>query len=299
MRRISLQPNATVRGILSILVLQSLVFVVGYSAQLKTDIQYGEASGQKLLLDVSVPDGAGPFPVAILVHGGGWTGGDKAADPAHGGADISPWFTALDRAGFVWFSINYRLAPQHRWPACLEDVQTAIRWVKANALRFKGESSRVVLFGHSAGGHLAFLAATIAKEDTRVQAVVGFAPVTDFEFELPTRGGFSPSLQKLHDRPKEVTAESLAILRATAPVNHVKAGLPPFLILHGDADRTVPLEESKQFRDKLNSAGGHCDIIVLKGAPHRLADWYKYDPEYADKMIAWLRSSLGQPTEKR
>jgi alpha-L-fucosidase 2 len=151
-------------------------------ARLLTDIEYGRADGESLRLDVNVPDGAGPFPVAILVHGGGWSAGDKrGTDKPGSSADISPWFEPLTAAGFTWFSINYRLAPTHRWPACFEDVQTAIRWVKAHAAEYRGDPRRIALFGHSAGGHLVCLAAVQAQADTRVQAVVGFAPVTDFE----------------------------------------------------------------------------------------------------------------------
>ena len=159
-----------------------------------SDLSYGTAAGEKLLLDVSVPAGEGPFPVAILVHGGGWSGGDKAE--GEGGAGIGVWFGPLTAAKFAWFSINYRLAPQHRWPACLDDVQTAIRWVKANAAKFNGDPARIALFGHSAGGHLVCLAATVPDDSVRVQAVVGFAPVTNHEQELPVRGGLSASLQK-------------------------------------------------------------------------------------------------------
>ena len=268
----------------------ALVDAVG--AELKTNLEYGRAEGIPLLLDASVPDGPGPFPVAILVHGGGWTGGDKSGQDKPGsGADISPWFDPLTAAHFTWFSINYRLAPRNRWPDCFEDVQTAIRWVKTHAAEFKGDPARIALFGHSAGGHLACLAATQAASDIRVQAVVGFAPVTDFEYELPARGGLSPSLQALFGQPKEANPASLALLRATAPINHVTPGLPPFLLLHGDADKTVPLQESVNFQAKLKANGVLCDLMVIPGAPHRLTEWDRCDPDYASRMIRWLRQT--------
>jgi rhamnogalacturonyl hydrolase YesR/acetyl esterase/lipase len=269
------------------------ILAAAAAAELKTDIEYGRAGDIPLLLDASVPDGVGPFPVAILVHGGGWREGDKrGADKPGSGADISPWFDPLTAAHFTWFSINYRLAPGNRWPACFEDVQTAIRWVKAHAAEFKGDPARVALFGHSAGGHLVCFAATQAAPDTRVQAVVGFAPVTDFEYELPTRGGLSTALQGLFGQPKEVNPTSLALLRETAPINHVTSGLPPFLLLHGDADKSVPLQESINFQAKLKASDVLCDLIVIPGAPHRLTEWAKYDSNCFGQMIAWLRRTL-------
>jgi len=264
-------------------------------ARLLTDIEYGRADGESLRLDASVPGGAGPFSIAILVHGGGWSGGDKrGAEKPGSGADISPWFAPLTAARFTWFSINYRLAPAHRWPACFEDVQTAIRWVKAHAAEYRGDPRRIALFGHSAGGQLVCLAAVQAQADTRVQAVVGFAPVTDFEQELPVRGGLSTSLQALHGRPKEVTPEALALLRDTSPINHVKSGLPPFLLLHGDADKTVPYQQSLNFQARLKANGVTCDLMTIPGAPHRLTEWNQFDPTYSDRMVAWLRKVLAE-----
>jgi alpha-L-fucosidase 2 len=264
-------------------------------AQLVRDIEYGRADGESLRLDVSVPEGPGPFAIAILVHGGGWSGGDKAGSNHPGdGADISPWFAPLNAAQFTWFSINYRLAPVHRWPACFGDLQAAIRWIRAHAAEYKGDPHRLALFGHSAGGHLVCLAGTEPTDDTRVQAVVGFAPVTDFEYELPIRGGLSKSLQNLLDRPQAVTADALAILREISPINHVKPGLAPFLILQGDADKTVPIEESRNFAARLQASGVTCDLIVIPGAPHRLMSWEQFDPHYAEKVIAWLRKALGE-----
>lgn len=258
-----------------------------------SDVQYGTAGGEQLLLDARVPPGEGPFPIAVLIHGGGWGSGDKAkVGSAGGGADISPWFQPLTDAKFTWFSINYRLAPKHRWPACLEDVVTAIRWVKSNARRYNGDPGRIALFGHSAGGHLATLAGTLADDSIRVQAVVGYAPVTNHEQDLARRGGLSPSLQHLLNRPKEPTPESLGLLRAISPLNHVRPGLPPFLLLHGDADQTVPLQQSLDFQARLRENGVRCDLIVLPGAPHRLLDWAKHSADHDARMIAWLREVL-------
>jgi acetyl esterase/lipase len=260
---------------------------------LLTNIEYGMAGGEKLLLDVSVPAGKGPFPVAILIHGGGWGSGDKAA--TDGGAGIGIWFQELTAAKYTWFSINYRLAPKHRWPACLDDVLTAIRWVKARAAVYGGDPENIALFGHSAGGHLACMAGMVVDDSVRVQAVVGFAPVTNHEQEIPLRGGVSTALQHLLNRPKEITPESLGLLRAISPLNHVRPGLPPFLLLHGDADKTVPIQQSLDFQAKLRANGVECELQVLPGAPHRLSEWAQADPGYAARYVAWLDRHLRPP----
>jgi pectinesterase len=257
-------------------------------ATLKSDIEYGEAGGEKLMLDASVPDGDGPFPVAIMVHGGGWTGGDKERDHI-------PVLDALTAARFTWFSINYRLAPKYRWPACLEDVETAIRWVKAHAAEYKGDPDRIALVGYSAGGHLACQAVVTGKDDIRVRAVVGLAPPTDHVADSERRGGLSPSMRDLVDRPKELDERSRAILREISPINYVKPGLPPFLLIQGTADRSVPYEQSVSFQAKLKEAGVPCELVTIQGAPHRLTEWERYDPSYRDKMIAWLKRTLGNP----
>ncbi|HEX2861583.1 MAG TPA: alpha/beta hydrolase [Lacunisphaera sp.] len=274
--------------------LGAFVSVHALEPGLHRDIAYGEAGGEKLLLDVSVPEGEGPFPVAILVHGGGWGSGDKAL--VDGGAGIGVWFDALTAAKYTWFSINYRLAPKHRWPACLEDVLTAIRWVKANAANYKGDPGRVALFGHSAGGHLACFAGMVVDDSVRVQAVVGFAAVTNFEQELPIRIGLGTAQQNLLNRPRDLTPESLGMLRALSPINHVRPGLPPFLLVHGDADKTVPIQQSHDLRVKLLSHGVECELQVLPGAPHRLSEWEKAAPGYTARYIAWLDRHLRPDT---
>lgn len=265
----------------------------GAAAELRRDISYGRASDTALLLDASIPDGDGPFPIAILIHGGGWDSGDKSGSNVPGnGADITPWFAPLTDAKFTWFSLNYRPSTLQGWPACLEDVQTAIRWVKTHAREFKGDARRIVLFGHSAGGQLACHAALVAGDDTRVQAVVGFAPVTDLEQDTTNRGGLSTSLQRLFGQPKEPTDESRALLRAASPINHITPTAPPFLLIHGDADKTVPFTMTEAFLARLKSTGVRHDLIVIKGAPHSLVAWEKIDVTYKPAMIAWLQKNL-------
>jgi acetyl esterase/lipase len=260
-------------------------FVAKSFAEIKTDIEYGVADGVSLKLDANTPDGAGPFPVAILVHGGGWSTGDKAA------LFHIPTET-LTKANFTWFSINYRMAPRYLWPDCFDDLKTAIRWAKAHAAEYKGDPNRIALMGYSAGGHMVCLAVTTGWDDTRVQAVVAMSPPTDLEFDLVQRGGLSTSLQHLLNRPKIVTDESRGMLHEMSAINHVRPGLPPFLLMQGDMDKSVPYQATVNFQKKLRDDGVTCDFITIKGAPHPIAEWSKFDPNFSQEVVDWLDTTL-------
>ena len=255
------------------------------ASQLHSDIEYGRVGDARLLLDASVPDGPGPFPVLIVVHGEGWMAGDKAKG-------MAPILTPLTDGRFVWFSINYRLAPANRWPACLDDLNTAIRWAKAHAAEYKGDPRRIALIGYSAGGQIVCMAATTATPDTAVQAVVGLAPPTDLEFDLPQRGGLSVSLQNLLGQPHEVTEASRKQLKQISAIHFVHPGLPPFLVMQGTADHSVPYAGSVAFVDKLRQAHVPCDFVSLPGAGHRIADWHKFDDHFGTKLTDWLNATL-------
>jgi pectinesterase len=251
------------------------------------DIQYGEAGGEKLLLDAHVPAGEGKFPVVLIVHGGGWMGGDRETD-------IVPVFAPV-ATNFTWFTIYYRLAPTNRWPACFEDVEMAIRWVKQHASEYKGDPDRMALLGYSAGGHLVTLAGTHAEADTKVQAVAAFAPPTDLVADNERRGGLSISMRNLFGYDStNITDDVRAVLKENSPLTYVKAGLPPFLIVQGSADRTVPAEQSAAFVRALQAANVNCEMINITNGQHRIADWVKFDPDWQGRVAGWLKEELGK-----
>ena len=275
--------------------LASTLFASVACAELKTNIEFGKAGGQVLRLDANVPDGNGPFPVVIAIHGGGWGAGDKS-----GKGDFAPVLQALTANHFTWFSIGYRLAPTNHWPACFDDVETAIRWVKAHAAEYKGNPKQIALLGYSAGGHLVCLAATLAGPDTRVQAVVGLAPPTDLVADAERRGGVGkwPSMRNLLGRGT-MDQETVKLLTQMSPVNHVKPGLPPFLLMQGDSDTTVPPPFTRKFAAKLKENDVPCELYFIKGATHRIADWKKFDPTYQQKLVIWLEQTLTADSEHR
>lgn len=271
------------------LLVLALLLAVTARATLRTDIEYGTAGGESLKLDVSVPDGAGPFPAVILVHGGGWNGGDKSGGPQKG--YMAPMHAPLEKAGFAWFSINYRLAPKHRYPACIEDVETAIRWVKANAAEYHIDPARIVLAGESAGGHLVALAAVRMTEATRVAAFVPFYGRHDLVGAMLPSERLPKNLGELFGS-EVLDAATEARLREASPLDHVRSGLPPFLLVHGTADASVPYSQSVALAARLTVSGVACDLIMIKDGVHGMINWNKVAPDYPDQVIAWLRKTL-------
>jgi acetyl esterase len=266
------------------LLLLVLVLVTSARAALKEEIVFAEVSGEKLALDAFTPAGAGPFPICILVHGGGWMKGDKLNN-------FRTLLGPLGEAGFAWFSINYRLAPRHRYPACVEDVETAIRWVKTHAAEFKGDAKRITLVGESAGGHLVSLAAVRAKVDTRVAAVVAFYAPNDLELQArenlrtPAWATALFGITTMDDAARKT-------IRDASPITYVTPGLPPFLLVHGTADTRVAVDQSRRFQAKLKAAGNPCDLLLVEGAGHGLVHWEKVDASYKEKVIRWLRQAM-------
>ena len=137
------------------------------------DVEYGHPGSKALQLDLHVPDGPGPFPAAILIHGGGFDEGSKSTNPR-------PLFEPLANAGFAWFSIDYRMAPEFKFVDAREDVGAAIRWVKANSNKYRLDVSKIALIGESAGGLLVNYAGTHETPKTKIAVVVDFYGPVDY-----------------------------------------------------------------------------------------------------------------------
>jgi acetyl esterase/lipase len=271
----------------------SLLVVLGLAlaahAAVQTDIEYGVAAGESLKLDAFVPEGAGPFPAVILVHGGGWNAGDKSGGPRKG--YMAPIHGALEQAGFAWFSINYRLAPKHRYPACVEDVETAIRWVKANAAKYRLDPRRIALSGESAGGHLVQLAMVRADESTRVAAVVPFYGRCDLIVDQKPGAELRTNLAQLFGR-KTYDDEARRLMTEASPLLHLKRGLPPVLLVHGTADASVPYDQSVAWQKRSRELGLVCDFITIKEGVHGMISWDAVAPAYRQDVVAWIGRTL-------
>jgi alpha-L-fucosidase 2 len=267
--------------------LMSLSVGASARAELKTDIAFAKVGDVTLTLDAYVPDGPGPFPTAILVHGGGFTKGDKTSY-------ITPLFKPLSDAGYAWFTINYRLAPQHRWPACMEDVETAIRWVRSHAAEYKVDVNRIALIGESAGGHLVSMGGIRAQGDIAVAAVVPFYAPHDLFRRAEQRKEISEGLAGLFGVSREVNDASLQTMKEGSPFYKLKAGLPPYLLIHGDKDDKVPYEQSVLFQEASRKLGNTCELITIPSGGHGMGGW-KAVPAgatYANEMITWLNKVM-------
>jgi alpha-L-fucosidase 2 len=268
-----------------LLLLAFALFTMRSYAEDKSDLTYGTAAGEELKLDLSVPEGAGPFPVCILVHGGGFERGDKQKQPKH-------WFAPLSEAGYAWVSINYRLAPAHKYPGSVEDVETAIRWVKAHAKEHRFDPSRIVLIGESAGGYLVNKVGTMNQEDTRVAAVVSFYGAADLLFRLKSSNGKPSITFSNYFGVTEDNEATRKFLVEASPATHVRPGLPPFLLIHGNKDETVPYEQSVNFFAKLKAAGVPAEFITIEGGGHGMSSWSKLNSDYNTQLVAWLNKTL-------
>src|SRR5947209_4778246 len=161
------------RSYIPILFIACTVAVLSAAPMDRKDVEYARPGGRPVLLDLHVPDGPGPFPAAILVHGGGFDEGSKSTY-------VQPLFDVLGNAGVAQLSIDYRMAPEFRFPQANEDLMSAVRWVKANAAAYHVDAGKVALIGESAGGFLVNYAGTHGTPETRVAAVVDFYGPVDY-----------------------------------------------------------------------------------------------------------------------
>ena len=240
------------------------------------NVQYANPDNHPQYLDIYVPkDAKAKLPVIVAIHGGGWTGGDKR----------NPQVLPLVKDGYAIVSINYRLSQLAKFPAQIHDCKAAIRWVRANAEKYHFDADHVGVWGDSAGGHLVALLGTTAnnaelegdesnlKYSSRVQAVCDFYGPADF---LTINDQAPPDTAIHHNAPDSPEAKLIdgAIPdnkdKATraSPVHYVTKDAAPFLIMHGDNDKLVPLAQSEQLAKALEKAGVEVKLHVVQGAGH-------------------------------
>lgn len=262
------------------------------------DVEYGTAGATSLRLDARIPEGKGPFPAAIIVHGGAWVAGDREWS-------VQPLFEPLTAAGFATFSISYRLAKPgpggFTLPTSLasfltlgtaiDDVRHAVAFVRHHAAEYNIDPDRLALIGESAGAQLASMAALRPGPDGSVRAVVAFYGPSDL-VRLAQTSPWIPSSVRQQFKDSPLEAMLFAGLREVSPVSWLGKDAPAFLLIHGTADTVVPFDQSEELQTKLLDAGVHCELYPVKGAPHGLRRWEPGLTAYKPRMTAWLKNQL-------
>jgi acetyl esterase/lipase len=247
-----------------------------------TNIAYATASGTQVL-DLYLPEGNGPFPVVVNIHPGGFFSGDKEMVPGNPGK-------AMLKAGYAIASINYRLSGEATFPAAVQDAKAAVRFLRANAAKYKLNPDKIAAFGQSAGGNLASLLGTsgdMAEFDdpklgnagvsSRVQAVINWFGPNDFSvMDAQAKAQGCPASDQTHsaaDSPESKylgapVPSSPELAKKANPMTYITKDDPPFFVQKGDQDCTIAIENTKMLADALAAAGMDVHYDLLKGVGH-------------------------------
>ena len=266
---------------------------------LRTDIAFAEPDGKRLALQLLKPQwasGGKGFPLVIFIQGSGWTKPNQFWE--------LPQLSLLAAQGYVIASVTHRSCFQAPAPAFLRDVKAALRFLRRNAAEYEIDPGRVCAFGTSSGGNTALLLGVTADdpafetddcagESTRVQCVVDCFGPTDVDGMVAHWNAATPAddnlLYNLGGKDPEHFRQNLALIN---PIRYVQPGieLPPFLILHGDADTLVPFDHSQRMYDRLTECGFEADLVRVEGAPHEGSFW---SLPLWETIFSFIRSHLG------
>lgn len=266
----------------------------GVAQGLERDLAYGPDPKQRL--DLSVP-AAKEFPTVIFFHGGSLTSGDKADE------DYRDVCAPFPGAGIACANVNYRLAPEHAWPAQAEDVAAAVAWVRANIGGRGGDPRKIFLFGHSSGATLVALIGTneryFARHELKTSDLRGIIPMGsimwDDELEQAlARYGRGRVEEAFRRDPDNRMYASLDVYLDHWPIRHVRAGLPPFLFLIAESEQEQPpvLKTNRKFVEDARALGNQAEYKVLPGRTHYSAIRNLSQP--GDLVFAIVRDFIRQ-----
>jgi acetyl esterase/lipase len=280
------------------------------------DLTYATLPGfRPLTLDLYSPRaGSGALPLVVFVHGGGWNGGDAR----HTGTfeDFPATLAALAARGYVVASVNYRLSEEARFPAALQDVKAAIRWLRGDAAGRGIDATRVAVWGAAAGGQLAALTGVTCGVDRFepaadagvknlpsdcAEAVIDWYGVTDLESLADDSGTETPSRSSFTAQSSTAEGDYLGcepadcapgLARLASPLAFISNLSPAFLIQHGAADTTVPPRQSQKLYDALRAKGIPAELVLYPGVAHDFTRAGNPDPVLNDQAMAKLTAFL-------
>lgn len=269
---------------------------LGKKVNVERDVEYGRAGDRPLKLDLYCPKHKSekPLPVIVFVHGGAWISGDKSTAASR--------LAALAAQGdYVCASVGYRLSGEATWPAQIHDCKAAIRWLRANAAKYHLDPEKIGVWGVSAGGHLVSMLGTSgdvkdlegdcgsADQSSRVTCVVDFCGPSDFSAIPIATHAAGPIRQLLGGSLEEIKGK----LTAASPVTYVSKDDPPFLIVHGTDDNTVPIRQAEILYEALQQADVEAVFLKIEGGGHGIGG-----PEVMERVTAFFDKHLrGQQVE--
>lgn len=219
-----------------------------------SDVVYASPGGEDLKVDLYLPEGEGPFPGVLMVHGGAWITGDRSRMAIHA--------LQLARSGYCVASIGYRLAPMHKFPAQLDDCRAALDWFRDHADQYHVDPNRIAGYGFSAGAHLICLTAMTATDPARgLCAVVAGGTPCDLTLEPAKSARLAYFLGGTR-------ADIPDVYRQASPATFVTAKVPPMFFFHGTADNLVPLSSVKSMCSALDAAGCDARLWEIDKASH-------------------------------
>jgi len=231
------------------------------------NVTYHKANNRENKVDLYLPSGVdGPVPVLMYIHGGGWRGGSKESSVLR----LLPWL----EKGWAVVNVQYRLAEVSLAPAAVEDCLCALRWVIQNADTYNIDADRIVVTGNSAGGHLALTTGMIpasagldrecpGPEELSVAAIINWYGITNVGDLLDGENMKTYAVTWMGSMPNR-----LEIAARVSPLSYVRAGLPPILSIHGDADPTVPYQHGVRLHEELAKAGVANELHTVPGGRH-------------------------------
>jgi acetyl esterase/lipase len=231
----------------------------------KSGIVYTQGAAGPLVADAYIPNGAGPFPGIVFIHGGGWIGGNRY--------QMVKLIKALATEGYIAFTIEYDVNPVH-YPASFNQSLAAVRYFREHAAEFNLDPSRVAVAGSSAGGELAALVAL--TPDAKVQAAVILNGVLD----LTALGDKSHMVTAYLGGPCTMLIDAC---KDASPISHIHPGAPPFFVGHGTADGTVPFAQAQDFTTALRNAKIQVRFFTATEGPHT---YWAQDQFYAPNLEA-------------
>jgi acetyl esterase/lipase len=297
----------TMRHALALAVFVTTTVNASAQPRVEKNVLYGMYSGAAMLLDVHYPGKSNGLGV-IFIAGSGWNAPlGYAALPLKESPQVDMYVPSLLQAGYTVFTLTHRATPTFRYPAPLEDVQRAVRFIRHNAARFAIDPARLGGMGGSSGAHLVSLLATldgageasdpdpVNRQGAKLQCAVARAAPTDLTHMNATLGGPLVSLL-LGARVDDATPKNSIEYKtawAASPVNYVSADDPPTLLIHGDADRTVPFHQSELLEAALKQVNVPVKLIRIEGADHG-PDFpgAKNPPDYKAEMVKWFDTYL-------